>query len=70
MIETTVTVSRMQIVVYSFPPTAVNYAKAIASPNGRFSREDLLVEVHVRVLLKLIVAVQSKGKFSLALLYD
>ncbi|KAG8182310.1 hypothetical protein JTE90_013914 [Oedothorax gibbosus] len=70
LIQATIPGSRAREVVESFPPTSANYSKAIESLKARFGREDLLVEVYVRELLKLIISVQSKHKFSPTSLYD
>ena len=56
--------------VDSFPSTSANYAEVIESLKARFGRDDLLVEVYVRELLKLIVVGHTKEKFSLTSLYD
>lgn len=70
LIQATVSGSRAREVVESFPPNGANYVKAIESLKSRFGREDILVEVYVRELLKLIIYVQTKEKFSLTPLYD
>ncbi|GBO38662.1 hypothetical protein AVEN_166485-1, partial [Araneus ventricosus] len=59
LVQATVVGSRAREVVESFPPTGENYVKAVDSLKARFGREDLLVEVYVRELLKLIISVQS-----------
>jgi len=48
--------SRASELVCSFPPTAANYDKAVMSLKNRFGREDLLVKVYVREMLKLILS--------------
>ncbi|GBM68037.1 hypothetical protein AVEN_75877-1 [Araneus ventricosus] len=70
LVQATVIGSRAREVVESFPPTGENYAKAVDSLKARFGREDLLVEVYVRELLKLIISVQSNQKLSPTFLYD
>ena len=56
--------------VESFP-IASNYNKAVECLKARFGREDLLVEVYVRVLLKLTMAMNSKeDKVMLSSLYN
>ncbi|GBN88618.1 hypothetical protein AVEN_177545-1 [Araneus ventricosus] len=57
-------------VVESFPPTAANYVKAVDSLKARFGRDELLAEVYVRELLKLIISVQNKEQSSMTSLYD
>ncbi|KAJ8964429.1 hypothetical protein NQ317_017452 [Molorchus minor] len=65
----TIPKSRARQLVESYPPSSENYPKVIASLNSRFGREDLLVEVYVRELLKLILNnLDSKAKLST--LYD
>ena len=70
LIQATVPGSRPREVVDSFPPTSANYAKVIERLKTRFGRNDLLVEVYVKGLLKLIVIAHTKEKFSLTSLYD
>lgn len=56
----------------SFPPSNENYEKAITAIKNRFGREEILVEVYVRELLKLVLqnAMKPEGKTKLASLYD
>ncbi|KAJ8985568.1 hypothetical protein NQ317_011530 [Molorchus minor] len=69
LIQATIPKSRARQLVESYPPSSENYPKVIASLNSRFGREDLLVEVYVRELLKLILNnLDSKAKLST--LYD
>ncbi|GBN40527.1 hypothetical protein AVEN_120918-1 [Araneus ventricosus] len=70
LVQTTVVGSRAREVVESFLPTGENYAKAVDSLKARFGREDLLVEVYVRELLKLIISVHSNQKLAPTFLYD
>ncbi|GFT33239.1 uncharacterized protein TNCV_4767251 [Trichonephila clavipes] len=70
LVQATVNGSRAREVVESFPATAANYAKAVESLKARFGTDDLLVEVYVRELLKLIVSVQKQEKISMTSLYD
>lgn len=58
--------------VKSYPPTSENYEKVIDGLTNRFGRNDLLVEVYVRELLKLVLnnAISQKGKTSLFGIYD
>ena len=53
--------------VHSFPPTAENYPKVIKGLENRFSRKDLLVEVYMRELLKLVL---NKSECTLVSVYD
>ncbi|XP_077255145.1 uncharacterized protein LOC143893525 [Temnothorax americanus] len=57
---------------YSFPPTDENYDKVIAAIKNRFGRDEMLVEVYVRELLKLILqnAMKPNEKIKLASLFD
>ncbi|XP_055938027.1 uncharacterized protein LOC129968199 [Argiope bruennichi] len=70
LVQATVNGSRAREVVESFPATAANYAKAVESLKARFGRDELLVEVYVRELLKLIISVQKHEKISMTSLYD
>ncbi|XP_071053604.1 uncharacterized protein [Onthophagus taurus] len=47
--------SRAKDLIDCFPPTADNYVKAIETLEARFGRKDMLVEVYVRKLLKLVL---------------
>ena len=64
--------SRAYELVQSFPPTAENYGKVIVSLKNRFGRDDLLVEVYVRELLRLVLqnAVKPNESIRLSSLYD
>ncbi|XP_055928751.1 uncharacterized protein LOC129959881 [Argiope bruennichi] len=55
LIQATVSGSRAQEVVKSFPLTGANYSKVIESLKSRFGRSDLLIEFYVRELLKLVI---------------
>ncbi|GBL90312.1 hypothetical protein AVEN_130403-1 [Araneus ventricosus] len=70
LVQATVSGSRTREVVESFPPTGANYEKAIESLKARFDKEDLLVGVYVRELLKLIISVQENENFSMTSLCD
>lgn len=63
--------SRASELVQSFPPTTKNYEKVIKSLKY-FGRDELLVEVYVRELLKLVLqnAMRPDEKPQLASLYD
>ncbi|GFX76123.1 uncharacterized protein TNCV_1834981 [Trichonephila clavipes] len=70
LVQATVNGSRAREVVESFPATAANYAKAVDSLKARFGRDDLLVEVYLHELLKLIISVQKQEKIAMTSLYD
>ncbi|GBM64582.1 hypothetical protein AVEN_56555-1 [Araneus ventricosus] len=70
LVQATVSGSRARVVVESFPPSGANYEKAVESLKARFGKQDLLVDVYVRELLKLIIPVQKNEKFSMTSLYD
>ena len=55
LLQAAVENSRASELVNSYPPTAANYTKVIESLKSRFGRDDLLVEVYVRELLKLVL---------------
>lgn len=65
--QTMVEGTRASDLVNSYPPTAENYSKVIDSLKNRFGREDLLVEVYMRELVKLML---NKSKGTLASMYD
>ncbi|XP_015119546.1 uncharacterized protein LOC107042857 [Diachasma alloeum] len=56
----------------SFPPTEENYDKAIEALKTRFGRRELLAEVYVRELLKLVLtnAVTPQGQVPLTSIFD
>lgn len=61
-----------ELVGTSFPPTNENYDKVIAAIKNRFGCDELLVEVYLRELLKLILqnAMKPNEKIKLASLFD
>lgn len=65
LVQATTPGSRARQLVESYPATKGNYLKAIESLKQRFGREDLLVEVYVRELLKLVLMnLNTKNKLS------
>ncbi|XP_067214174.1 uncharacterized protein [Linepithema humile] len=58
--------------VDSFPPVEENYDGAIASLKNRFGRDEVLVEVYVRELLKLVMqnVLKPNERIPLSSLYD
>jgi hypothetical protein len=71
LIQATASGTRARELVYSFPPTSENYAKAIDSLKSRFGREELLIEFYVRELLGLMIksATETKNNVNTAQLY-
>ncbi|GFX84850.1 DUF1758 domain-containing protein [Trichonephila clavipes] len=63
--------SKAERLVLSFPATAENYPKAIKLKE-RYGREDLLVQIYVRELLRLVMknAASGRTKTDLHALYD
>ena len=51
----------------SFPPTAKNYPKVMQGLESRFGRKDLIVEVYMSELLKIVL---EKSECSLSSVYD
>lgn len=47
--------TRANDLIENFPSTAVNYSKTIEGLRARFVKDDLIVEVYVRELLKLVL---------------
>jgi len=72
LIQAMVKDSRASVLVNSFSPTAANYDKAITSLKSRFGKEDLLVEVYVREMLKLVLtqSIKTSGHVPLSSIYD
>ncbi|XP_054713683.1 uncharacterized protein LOC129223142 [Uloborus diversus] len=64
--------SKAERLVLSFPATGENYSKAIQQLKERFGRDDLLVQVYVRDLLRLVMknSAAGRGKADLPSLYD
>ncbi|XP_035216908.1 uncharacterized protein LOC118190318 [Stegodyphus dumicola] len=62
--------ARAKEIVYSYPPTAENYTKAIESLKARFGSKELLVEYYVRGLLTLVVKNATKSRLSITQLCD
>ncbi|BES96686.1 Retrotransposon protein [Nesidiocoris tenuis] len=57
--------------IESFPPLPENYHKAINQLKSRFGREELLIELYVRELLKLVlIRAKENQALSLRTLYD
>ncbi|GFU85500.1 uncharacterized protein TNCV_802291 [Trichonephila clavipes] len=70
LVQATVNGSRAREVEETIPATEANYDKAVDSLKARFGRYDLLVEIYVSELLKLIISVQKQEKHSMTSLYD
>lgn len=64
--------TRAYDLVSSFPPTGKNYENAVEGLKSRFGKEELLVEVYVRELLKLVLqnVLNKESKMPLQSLYD
>jgi hypothetical protein len=71
LVQATIPGTRGREIVESFPPSCKNYPKVVACLNVRFGREDLLVEVYVQEVLKMIISAhQAKEVISLSSLYE
>jgi hypothetical protein len=71
LVQATTEQSAARMVVESFPPTAANFPKVIDYMKNRFGNEDVLVEVYVRELLRLVLErKENKTENSVAGLYD
>lgn len=72
LIQTMAPQSRAAELVGSFPPVETNYDSAIASLKNRFGRDEVLVEVYVRELLKLVLknVMKPEERIPLSSLYD
>lgn len=65
--------SRAKEFIESYPVTSENYDKAVTALKERFGKNELLIEVYVRELIKLIISnvkADSKDKLPLDKLYD
>ncbi|KYN27907.1 hypothetical protein ALC57_02682 [Trachymyrmex cornetzi] len=71
LVQAIVEGSKASELINSFPPIAENYDKAIDRLRDRYGKSDLLIEVYVRELLKLVLnTVKVGSKISMASLYD
>ncbi|KAJ8976359.1 hypothetical protein NQ317_011600 [Molorchus minor] len=71
LVQLTVSGSRAQRLVESFPAIGENYPKIVEGLKSRFGRDDLQIEVYIRELLKVIVKnANAKEKMDVSLLYD
>lgn len=71
LIQATEVDSEARRVLASFPPTGENYQKAIDHLKSRFGKDNVLIEVYIRDLLKLVLSnVNGQQKVQLATLYD
>jgi hypothetical protein len=70
LIQATVEGSKARDVVMSFPASAENYGKAVEYLKERFGKADVLVEVYVRELLRLVIDNSRKEISVVSSLYD
>ncbi|GFW41826.1 integrase catalytic domain-containing protein [Trichonephila clavipes] len=70
LIQATTPKSRARDIVESFPATPENYRKAFEYLRMRFGQEDVLIQVYVRELLKLVLQNTEIKKVNLYSLYD
>ncbi|UYV63359.1 hypothetical protein LAZ67_2003843 [Cordylochernes scorpioides] len=70
LIQSMVVGSKAHRLVTSFPLTQKNYNKVIENLKDRFGDRDMLTELYVRKLLKLVIASARSEKRTLAQLYD
>jgi hypothetical protein len=71
LVQATKEKSTARAVVESFPPTAENFPKVIDYMKSRFGNEDILVEVYVRDLLRLVLEKKTGPQTnSVVILYD
>ncbi|GFX10965.1 integrase catalytic domain-containing protein [Trichonephila clavipes] len=69
LIQATTPKSRVRDIVESFSATPENYRKAFEYLRMRFGQEDILIQVYVRELLKLVLQ-NTEVKVNLSSLYD
>ncbi|UYV83393.1 hypothetical protein LAZ67_23000861 [Cordylochernes scorpioides] len=70
LIQSMVVGSKAHRLVTSFPLAQKNYNKVIEDLKDRFGNRDMLTELYVRKLLKLVIASARSEKRTLAQLYD
>lgn len=68
LLQSTIPDSVPRRIVESFPATEVNYEKAVDYLKQRFGNENVLIQVYIRELLKLVIT--DKTKIDLLTLYD
>ncbi|XP_054287608.1 uncharacterized protein LOC129003337 [Macrosteles quadrilineatus] len=69
LVQATLANSRARQLVESYPATSENYSKALQSLKSRFGRDDLLIEVYIRELLKLVLS-NLNSKVEVSFIYD
>lgn len=70
LVQAMVKDSRANELVNNFPPTAENYDKAIDSLRSRFGKDELLIKLYIRELLKLVLTAKMETKIPIASLYE
>ncbi|GFT35291.1 integrase catalytic domain-containing protein [Trichonephila clavipes] len=70
LIQATTLKSPARDIVESFPATPENYRKAFEYLRMRFGQEDVLIQVYVRELLKLVLQNAEVNNVNLSSLYD
>ncbi|XP_035220186.1 uncharacterized protein LOC118193241 [Stegodyphus dumicola] len=71
LLQATIVGSPARELIDSYLPSGGNYKEAIKQLKSRFARDELLVEIYVRELLKLALAqARKKGNMVLSNLYD
>ncbi|XP_011688448.1 PREDICTED: uncharacterized protein LOC105450352 [Wasmannia auropunctata] len=72
LVQAMVKDSRASELVNSFPPTAENYDKAIDSLKARFGKNELLIELYICELLKVVLnnTAKAESKMPIGSLYD
>ncbi|GFW83057.1 uncharacterized protein TNCV_4604841 [Trichonephila clavipes] len=70
LIQATTSKSRPRDIVGSFPATPENYRKAFEYMKMRFGQDDVLIQVYVRELLKLVLQNTEVKKVNFSSLFD
>lgn len=72
LIQATQQGSRAREIVESFPTSSGSYEEAIRLLKARFERKDMLIEVYIRKILRLVMnnSLGQGQKLSLVKLYD
>lgn len=71
LVQSMVCGSKAKDIVESYPMTAENYPKVIDALKGRFGRQEMLIEVYVRELQKLVIKnVTSNQKQGVSKMFD
>jgi len=70
LFQSTIEGSKAREVINSFPPSQDNYNKAVTYLKERFGKDEVLVEVYERDMLRLVLESTAKKTVKISCLYD